>query len=225
MKRKNDRLPGVKPNGFILSENSSAALREAYRSARTNLDTLLEASRNKTVVFTSCSPSEGKSTSCLNMALTMAEAGTSVLLIDCDMRKPVQHSLLCIDNETGLSSVLGGKIPDPAAAIERNVRENLDVLTAGPVPPDPSELISGARMDDLLRLVGERYDYVLIDTPPVKAVTDAVLIGGKVSGIVFVVKEEHTRHEDIRDALDKVKMANGRVLGLLRAGCCKRKRW
>ena len=219
MARKSDRLPISKSRQFILSDNTQFAIKEAYKTARTNLVFSLAENDAKIVVITSCSPSEGKSTNCLNMAITMAETGAKVLLIDCDMRKPVQHSLLRLDNKVGLSSVLGGIVKDVSKAIERNVRINLDVLTSGPIPPNPAELISGARMDDLLQLVGDHYDYVFIDTPPANVVTDAFLFNNRTAGIIFVVKEGHTRHEDIREALTKAKMTNGRVLGFIRANC------
>ncbi len=219
MARKSDRLPISKSRQFILSDNTQFAIKEAYKTARTNLVFSLAENDAKIVVITSCSPSEGKSTNCLNMAITMAETGAKVLLIDCDMRKPVQHSLLRLDNKVGLSSVLGGLIRNVSNAIERNVRINLDVLTSGPIPPNPAELISGTRMDDLLKLVGDYYNYVFIDTPPANVVTDAFLLNNRIAGIIFVVKEGYTRHEDIREALTKAKMTNGRVLGFIRANC------
>ncbi|MBQ9482710.1 MAG: CpsD/CapB family tyrosine-protein kinase [Ruminiclostridium sp.] len=219
MAKKSDRLPISKSRKFILSDETPFAIREAYKTARTNLVFSLAENEQKTIVITSCSPSEGKSTNCLNMAITMAETGASVLVIDCDMRKPVQHSLLRLDNKVGLSSVLGGIVRDVSKVINRNVRINLDVLTSGPIPPNPAELISGSKMDELLQLVGEHYDYVFIDTPPANVVTDAFLMNTKTAGIVFVVKEGHTRHEDIRECLTKAKMTNARVLGFIKANC------
>ena len=219
MVKKNDRLPLSKSRRFILSDETPFAIREAYKTARTNLVFSLAENEQKTVVITSCSPSEGKSTNCLNMAITMAETGASVLLIDCDMRKPVQNSLLRLDNKVGLSSVLGGLVHDVSKVINRNVRINLDVLTSGPIPPNPAELISGSKMDELLRLVGSHYDYVFIDTPPANVVTDAFLMNTRTAGIIFVVKEGHTKHEDIRECLQKAKMTNARVLGFIKANC------
>lgn len=219
MSKKSDRLPISKSRQFILSDTTQFAIREAYKAARTNLVFSLAENTDKIVVITSCSPSEGKSTNCLNMAITMAETGSHVLLIDCDMRKPVQHSLLRLDNKVGLSSVLGGIIRDVSKVINKNVRINLDVLTSGPIPPNPAELISGSKMEELLKLVGDYYDYVFIDTPPANVVTDAFLFNNKIAGIIFVVKEGHTRHEDIKECLNKSKLANGRVLGFIKVNC------
>ncbi len=222
MARKSDRLPISQSRKFILSDDTQFAIREAYKAARTNLVFSLAENEKKIVVITSCSPSEGKSTNCLNMAITTAETGTDVLLIDCDMRKPVQHQLLRLDNKTGLSSVLGGIVRDVSKVVDRNVRSHLDVLTAGPIPPNPAELLSGSKMDQLLELVGDHYDYVFIDTPPINVVTDALLLNNRTAGIIFVVKEGHTRHEDIREALEKSRMTNGRVLGFIKANCSGR---
>ncbi len=204
---------------FILSDETQFAIKEAYKAARTNLVFSLAENDKKTVVITSCSPSEGKSTNCLNMAITMAETGSNVLLIDSDMRKPVQHLLLRLDNKIGLSSVLGGIVRDVSKVIDRNVRSHLDVLTSGPIPPNPAELISGSRMTQLLDLVGEHYDYIFLDTPPINVVTDAVLLNNRTAGIIFVVKEGFTRHEEIRESLRKIRMTNGRVLGFIKTNC------
>ena len=219
MSHRNERLPLSASRKFILSNDTPFAIREAYKTARTNLIFSLSASDNRIVVVTSCSPSEGKSTNCLNLAVTMAETGASVLLIDADMRKPVQHMLLRLDNKTGLSSVLGGIVHNVSKVIDRNVRLNLDVLTSGSIPPNPAELLSGAKMDQLLELAGSHYDYVFIDTPPANVVTDAYLLNGKTAGLIFVIKENSTTHAEIKEALEKVKLTNGKVLGFIKANC------
>lgn len=218
-KRKSDRLPISMSRKFILNDDTQFAIKEAYKAARTNLVFSLASSERKIIVITSCGPSEGKSTNCLNMAITMAETGASVLLIDCDMRKPVQHSLLRLDNKVGLSSVLGGIVRDISKAINRDVRTHLDVLTSGPIPPNPAELISGAIMDQLLELASKHYDYVFIDTPPVTVVTDALLLNTRTAGIMFIVKEGRTTHAEINEALEKTRMTNGKVLGFLKVNC------
>ncbi len=229
MFRKNKRLPITGSGKFILSDETPSAVREAYRAAITKLVVSLSASEMKTVVVTSCSPSEGKSTSCLNMALSMAQTGADVLLIDADMRKPVMHRLLCLDNKVGLSSVLGSGETDVTKAIDTDVRDHLDVLSSGPIPPNPAELISGDRTDRLLKLASKRYDYVFIDTPPVNAVTDAFLFNSRTAGMIFVVKEGSTTHEDIRGALSKAELTGGNVLGFIKTNFsgkgCKRRSW
>lgn len=219
MARKSDRLPINQSRKFIISKDTQFVITEAYKTARTNLIFSLAPCDSKITVVTSCLPTEGKSTNCMNLAITMAEMGASVLLIDADMRKPVAHSLLRLDNKVGLSSILGGIIADVSQAIEPDVRTNLDVLTAGPIPPNPAELLSSSRMEQLLDIVGKHYDYVFIDTPPVTVVSDAFLMNELTAGIVFVIKEGHTTHGAIAEALERVKMTNGKVLGFMKVNC------
>ena len=218
-KMKSERLPISRSRKFIISDDTQFVIKEAYKTARTNLVFSLASSEKKIVVITSCSPTEGKSTNCLNMAITMAETGASVLVIDSDLRKPMMHSLLRLDNKVGLSSVLGGIVHDVSKAIQRSVRTHLDVLTAGPIPPNPAELISSSVMDQLLDLASKHYDYVFIDTPPATVVTDAFLYNGRAAGILLIVKEGNTTYGAINDALDKVRMTNGHVLGFLKVNC------
>jgi capsular exopolysaccharide synthesis family protein len=164
-------------------------------------------------------PTEGKSTTALNMAITMAEKGENVLIIDCDMRKPNVHNLFNIRNVTGLSSILGGINSDVNAAIHSSVRNNLDVMTAGPIPPNPAELLASQKMRELVHLISKYYDYIFLDTPPVNVVSDALLMNDIAAGIVLVVKEDSTSHPALKDALRSIEMANGKVLGFIKVGC------
>lgn len=219
MAKKIERLPLSRSKQFVISEDTKFVITEAYKTARTNLIFSLAPCKNKISVVTSCSPAEGKSTNCLNLAITMAQMGASVLIIDADMRKPVLHALLDLENKTGLSTVLGGITDDVAKVIKPKVRPSLDVLTSGPIPPNPAELLSSKKMQLLLELVGKHYEYVFIDTPPVTVVSDAFLMNKSTAGMIFVVKEGHTTHGAISDALERIKMTEGKVLGFLRVGC------
>lgn len=219
MAKKSDRLPISRSRKFIISDDTQFVITEAYKTARTNLIFSLAPCKSKISVVTSCSPAEGKSTNCLNMAITMAQMGASVLMIDADMRKPVQHSLLEVDNKAGLSTILGGISDDVAQVIHAQVRPNLDVLTSGPIPPNPAELLSSKKMEQLLELVGHHYDYVFIDTPPVTVVSDAFLMNELTAGMIFVIKEDSTSHAAISEALERIKMTNGKVLGFIKANC------
>ncbi len=219
MAHKSDRLSINKSREFILSDTTQFAITEAYKTARTNLIFSLAPCKSKITVVTSCSPTEGKSTNCLNLAITMSQMGASVLLIDADMRKPVVHSLLDIDNKAGLSTILGGITDDVAKVITAKVRPSFDVLTSGPIPPNPAELLSSKKMEQLLNLVGKHYDYVFIDTPPVTVVSDAFLMNEMTAGMVFVIKEDHTTHTAINEALERIKMTNGKVLGFMKVNC------
>ncbi|MDR2532695.1 MAG: CpsD/CapB family tyrosine-protein kinase [Oscillospiraceae bacterium] len=202
----------------LLGQSTPFVISEAYKTARTNLMFSLATSERKIVVITSSNPSEGKSTTCSNLALTLASMGAPTLIIDADLRKPTIHSLFGIPNKKGLSSILGGfdKIDD---AIEYNVEENLDVITSGPIPPNPADLLASDLMDSLLKALSKHYDYILIDTPPINVVSDSQLMNNIISGILFVVWEGTTTHTDINSALRSVEMASGKVLGFVKANC------
>lgn len=202
----------------LLNPNTPFVITEAYKTARTNLMFALATGENKIVIITSSNPSEGKSTTCSNMALTFAGMGASTLIIDADLRKPTIHKLFGIPNKVGLSSTLGGfnKIDE---AITYGVEENLDIITSGPIPPNPADLLASDLMDNLLRALSKHYDYILIDTPPINVVTDSQLMNNTVSGIMFVIWEGVTTHTDINSALRSIEMAKGRVLGFIKANC------
>lgn len=219
MRKKNVRLSNAQSRKYILNDKTQFVIREAYKTARTNLIFALAPYKNKISVVTSCMPTEGKSTTALNMAITMAEKGENVLIIDCDMRKPNVHNLFNIRNVTGLSSILGGINSDVNAAIHSSVRNNLDVMTAGPIPPNPAELLSSQKMRELVHLISKYYDYIFLDTPPVNVVSDALLMNDIAAGIVLVVKEDSTSHPALKDALRSIEMANGKVLGFIKVGC------
>lgn len=212
------RMSKAKSRKYILNDKTKFIITEAYKSARTNLMFSLSTSDNKVMTFTSASPAEGKSTTCINMAISLATTGAKVLLIDSDMRKPTMHSLLRIDKSRGLSSILSGMCT-VAEAINSNVRENLDVIVAGPIPPNPAELIGSPNTAELLAVLRKHYDYICIDTPPVNVVSDSQLYNSLVAGIVFVIRDEVTTHNDLQRALRSISLANGKVLGFIKTAC------
>ena len=146
---------------------------ESYKSIRTNLSFALSTVEKKTFVVSSANPGEGKSTTSANIAIAIAQSGSHVLLIDADMRKSVQHKIFELVNKKGLSTAVS-KMHTPDECIQKNVMENLDVMTAGPIPPNPSELLASEMMEQMLNELSEKYDAILIDTPPVNVVTDAM---------------------------------------------------
>ncbi|MCL2018752.1 MAG: CpsD/CapB family tyrosine-protein kinase [Oscillospiraceae bacterium] len=202
----------------LLNDDTPFMITEAYKTARTNLMFSLSTGERKVVVITSSNPSEGKSTTCSNLGLTLASMGAHTLIIDADLRKPTIHKMFGIPNKKGLSTILGGfdKIDD---SIEYSVRENLDIISSGPIPPNPADLLASDLMDSLLKALSKHYDYILIDTPPINVVTDSQLMNNIISGIIFVVWEGLTTHTDINAALRSIKMASGKVLGFIKANC------
>lgn len=198
----------------LLNDESPFAMQEAYKTIRTNLQFALSTSNNKCIVVSSALPSEGKSTTCVNLALTMAQTGANVLIIDADMRKPSTHKILSLKNKVGLSSVVGGfcKVGE---GIRYDVHSNLDVMTAGPTPPNPSELLGSDNMNKLITGMSEVYDYIFIDTPPINIVSDALIVAQQAAGIVLVARSHQTTHDELSRAISSVEFANKKILGIV----------
>lgn len=196
---------------LIVQHDSKSPISEAYRAVRTNLQFAGADKQLKCISFTSSTPSEGKSTTISNIALAMAQDGKKVLLIDADMRKPVQHRIFGLFNK-GLSNCIAMNMPLDEA-IQPSDHPNLDILASGPVPPNPSELLGSQKMDELLRQVKHIYDYVLVDMPPVLAVTDAAVLSQKVDGIVFVIKSGKISPDEAKLAKTRLEQAGANILG------------
>ena len=199
-------VPAVEGDGHPLLASSHVPhdFGESFRSVRTALISKYDPSGAKMLVFTSAQPLEGKTTAAVNVAMALAFGGARVLVIDGDMRRPGLHRPLRLTNERGLSQILTGqaRVRD---VIQRTVDPNLLAITAGRTPPNPSELLTSERMKTLLsNLVHGPFDWIIIDTPPVLAVTDAVVVAPHVSGVVFVVGAEMTRRRLAERALETV---------------------
>jgi tyrosine-protein kinase Etk/Wzc len=165
---------------------------EAYRTFRTNIVSLPNSPGARTFLLTSAGPKEGKSTSCSNLAITLAQMGSKTLLIDCDMRRPTIHNLFYLKREQGLSKYLtDGQIP-LSEVVKPSGIPNLSLITSGYVPPNPSELLSSKRMDMLIEQAKKDYDYTIFDSPPIIAVTDALILSKKVDSLVLVVRTNMT---------------------------------
>jgi capsular exopolysaccharide synthesis family protein len=199
-------VPAVEGDGhpLLASAHVPHDFGESFRSVRTALISKYDPGGAKILVFTSAQPLEGKTTAAVNVAMALAFGGARVLVIDGDMRRPGLHRPLRLTNERGLSQILTGqaRVRD---VIQRTVDPNLLAITAGRTPPNPSELLTSERMKTLLtNLVHGPFDWIIIDTPPVLAVTDAVVVAPHVSGVVFVVGAEMTRRRLAERALETV---------------------
>ncbi|MBQ3418076.1 MAG: CpsD/CapB family tyrosine-protein kinase [Ruminococcus sp.] len=202
----------------VISADSKFAIVEGYKIARTNLVFTLTACDNNAVAITSWSKGEGKSTATVNIAISFAKMGKKVLLIDADLRRPNVHNLLKIGNESGVSEIIG-HLSDFESSVHRNVIANLDVLTSGAIPPNPSELLASSAFEQLIVDLKEEYDYVILDTPPLGVVADTLLLKEYVAGYVLVVREKITTHGDIERSLQNLRLADSKVLGFLKVGC------
>lgn len=196
------------------------AVVEAYKTIRTNLLYTTSQSSKKSVLISSSQQGEGKSTTAVNIAITFSQLGERVLLVDADLRIPTIHKKLRISNSDGLSSVLVGLSTFEESV--QNIGSNLDIITAGPIPPNPSELLSSQMMDDFISNAEKIYDRIIIDSPPLGVVTDAVALGNKTAGVVLVVKGGKTTHDQVDKSLAALEFANTKVLGVIINGGVKK---
>ena len=187
---------------------------EAYRVIRTSVQFAQAGKELQTIALTSCTPNEGKSTTIANLAVVLTQAGKSVLLIDCDMRNPTVHKNFNLSNKIGLSSCIsmGTAVAD---AVQATGIEGLDALTAGVIPPNPSELLGSERMKNILQRAKEEYDYVLIDTPPVLPVTDSLVLGRMVDGLILVIDSGEIKVEMAREVKNQLVHAGANILGVV----------
>lgn len=198
---------------LIVHEDPKSPISEAYRTLRTNLQFAKVNSELRTIMFTSSGPAEGKSTTIANVAVALAQSGRSIILVDCDLRKPVQHRIFGKRNK-GVTNILVDDSPAEAFLQDTEI-DNLRLLTSGPIPPNPSELLSSAKMAELFDELKGMADLVLIDAPPTIAVTDAAVMAAKVDGIVLVIDSTSVRPEMAQKAKDLLVKANGHILGVI----------
>lgn len=189
---------------------------EAYKTIRTNLMYLLSQSKSRTFAISSSLPGEGKSSCAVNLAIAFSQLGSKVLLIDADLRKPSVYRKLRLQNAKGLSSVLVGFCEFDDVLV--HINSNLDVLVSGPTPPNPSELVASDNMTALLDQIKDKYDYIVIDTPPINVVSDAVLLAPKTEGILLVVQDRRTTHDEFKKAVASLNFADVRLLGVVLNG-------
>jgi capsular exopolysaccharide synthesis family protein len=197
---------------LVTSLRSHAPRAEAFRVLRTNLQFVDVASRSKVFVVTSSVPGEGKSTTAVNVAITMAQGGQRVLLVDGDLRRPQVAEMLGLEREVGVTTVLLGRI-GLDEAIQNHHASGLDVLTSGSVPPNPAELLQSPAMGELLALLREDYDTVIIDSPPLLPVTDAAVLAQQTDGAVIVVRHGRTTREQLAGAQARLHAVDAKVLG------------
>ena len=199
---------------LITSLSSQHPRAEAMRIIRTNLQ-FLDIDRTSNVyVVTSCVAGEGKTTTASNLAISLAQSGQNVVLVDGDLRRPRLHEVFGVEKNVGLTSVLVGRAPLDAAVQGTDV-PGLDVLTSGTRPPNPSEIIQTAAMESVLLELGRRYDVVLVDAPPVLPVADAALLSVIADGAILVVRHGRTGHDQVRAAAERVSTVGGRLLGAI----------
>ena len=197
----------------ILSASSPFIVKEAYNTVRTNL--LFTQQSDKCPVFVVSSPgaNNGKSINAINMAISFAQMGKRTLLIHGDMRNPTVHRMFSIPVKNGLSEILAD-LTDSITVSKTDI-ENLSVLTAGRIPPNPAELLASERMDKLLSFVKEHYDCVIIDTPPINLVTDATAFATRATGYVLIIRTETTDISDVKSAVNALEQIDAKIIGFV----------
>ena len=196
---------------FIVEKKPKSVAAEAYRSLRTNIQYSSFDNKYQTLVVTSANPGEGKTTVAGNLALALAQGESKVLLVDCDMRRPSIHKTFKISNTYGISDLLVGNKKLESVANKYN--DNLSIVPAGKIPPNPAEMLASKAMTAFLEEMKNYFDYIVLDTPPLQAVTDAQVLSTKVDGSLIVVRAGVTKKDAVHNAVSIIKKVNGNIIG------------
>ncbi len=205
----------VHSSTYILNDKSDFYIKEAYRAARTNLSFALDGVEGcKIIAITSAVAGDGKTTTSVNLAISIAQANNRVLLIDADMRKGSVRRYLDLQRTNGLSSILSGvsKVVDEVII---KTPYGFDCMTAGPTPTNPAELLVNEVTKDMLDILSNHYDYILIDTPPVAIVSDALVLSKLVSGFVITVSEMSSTISEIAETVKALEFSDAKILGFM----------
>lgn len=202
-----------------LGENLSFAAAEAYKLLRTNLGfSLSDSTGCKVIGVTSAMKGEGKSTTSINMAYTMAQSGGRVLLMEADLRLPTVAKRLGLEQKPGITNLLVGQVSGNEILQRTNLISNLWVASAGDIPPNPAELLGSANMKTTIQTMSEAFDVIIVDLPPITAVTDAVLVSKIVDGMVVVVRQNYCDRDSLEEVVRQLRFANAKILGFVMTG-------
>ncbi len=206
-RRKEEVEPGELAS--LLEPHSAAT--EDYRNLRTSLMYAQVGKQPKVITVTSSNPGEGKSTVCANLGVVLAQAGKNTLVVDCDLRRPMIHKLFGLRNLRGMVDILADE--RSMQEVYQEMLEGLKIVTAGPPPPNPSELLSSERFAEFLEEARQEFDYVLVDTPPVRMVSDSAIIATKANGALLVIDVQSTRKRTLRQSVRSLEAVGAKVLG------------
>lgn len=199
---------------LITRYEPKSPISEQYRTIRTNILYSSIDEEMRSIMVTSAGPGEGKSTTTANLAVVFAQQGKTVLLVDADLRKPTVHYTFKLTNNTGLTSVLTNQ-STLLEAVNKTEEGNLFVLSSGPIPPNPSELLGSKSMQNFMNQALEEFDLIIFDTPPVLAVTDAQILGNICQGTVLVASSGKTEKDTLLKTKELLTATNGRLLGVV----------
>lgn len=214
LRKKNDSLLDHRRRDLITIVNPKSPISEQYRTIRANLEFTSIGQKLQMITVTSASNGEGKSTTAANLAVVYAQLGKRVLLIDCDLRKPTAHHTFHLSSNVGLSTILVGRISFERALQPSDV-ERLTILAAGPIPPNPAELIASEQMAALLEVIRTQYDMIILDSPPMMQVADARLLANISDGTILVIGCENSDRQLVLKAKEQLERTGARMLGLV----------
>ena len=221
MKKKNTGKEVTKAVSLITLADHKSPVSEQYRTIRTNIQFSMVDSNLKTIVVTSSGPGEGKSASSANLAVVFADTGLRVLLVDADLRKPTVAKTFALKNTQGFSNLLVERESNVREFTQSSGVKNLSILTSGPKPPNPSELLGSKRMNDVISQMEEEFDLIIFDMPPVVAVTDAQIMSSKADGTVLVIREGVSNKPAMMKAKNLLEMVDANVLGVIYNGASR----
>lgn len=200
-------------NTLITISNPRSPVAEAFRTLRTNLEFSNLDKSLRSILVTSASAEEGKSTTLANLAVTIAQSGKRVVLVDADLRRPTQHTIFGLKSIPGLTDMVRDDSLLANPPTQDTGVQNLKVLTSGQQPPNPAEILGSKRLSEILAALLENADMVLFDAPPLLAVTDAAVLASRVDGVLLVVSAGKTKRENARKAQSQLEKINARVIG------------
>lgn len=207
-----------KSEKFGVNPDISFSVTEAYKALRTNINFTIPGDGTKSFLVTSAVLSEGKTTTSSSLALTIAQTESSVIIVDADMRRPKVHTKFKMVNKLGLSNILGGMCTLEEAIQSVEGYPSLSVIAAGSLPPNPAELLASPAMAELVEKLKEKYDYVILDTPPIDIVADALPLTKLVDGVVLVVRYHQSIHPELAAAVERLEFAGAHILGFVLNG-------
>lgn len=213
-KRRRQRENLSRKNTLIVEHEPNSPISEQYKTIRTNIMFSSVDKALKTILVTSATPASGKSTTAANLAASFAKAGNKTILVDADMRKPTLNLIFATRNNRGLSTAIVGDV-EFDQVIKEVGDDGLHLMTSGPVPPNPAELLHSNKMKELLRILSQEYDIVIIDSPPLLSVADAQIVGGNVDGTILVTNVMDNNRDQIGKAKDILSKSNSNILGVV----------
>lgn len=202
------------PRYLVVDKKPHSAVSEQFRTIRTNIMYSSIKTDIKSVLFTSDLSGTGKSTVASNMAVAYAQAGKKTLFLDADLRRPTSHHTFGVSNQTGLSNLIVNDLPLDEV-IKKTKFDGLDLITSGPVPPNPAELLSAPKLDAIMVRLKTNYDMIIIDSPPILSMTDAQLLSKSASGVILVTNVEKNNRDRLNEAKDLLYKADANIIGIV----------